>query len=190
MKFKIVLACLAASCFLSTVNAATAQDLEDAEKDAAFSFADVEYFHRFTKEDQHEYTPADQEDLKTWKDMVTVLHFRNATDDEALATQANAVLENYKKAGGAVVKTTSVPRTKEKPAEHLIVVIFGRPEFFETAFARFKMLEEMGAAVVYSHRTYGENARDGMAAWVKKNGPATEKSLMEWDRFPEPSASK
>ena len=61
------------------------------EKDAAFSFAEVKYFHRFTKDDQHEYTPAVQEDLKAWKDMVTIHYYRKAIDGEALAAIANSV---------------------------------------------------------------------------------------------------
>src|SRR5262245_40850418 len=72
------------------------QELYKKEKDVAFSFADVKYFHRFTTNDQHEYTPAAQEDLNAWKDMVTIRYYRKAKDDGALAAIANATLENYK----------------------------------------------------------------------------------------------
>jgi hypothetical protein len=154
------------------------------DKTPAFSFADVKYFHRFTDKDQHEYTPAGQEDLKAWTEMVTLLVYRNAKDGEGLASTASNVLETYKANRAVVVKTDSVPRTKDKPAEHLIVVIFGRPEFIEVAFSRFRMYNGLGSAVVFSHRIYGKAVGDKMQDWLAKNGQATEANLMKWDAMP------
>lgn len=151
------------------------------------SFAGVKYFHRFTNADQHEYTPGGQEDLKSWTDMVTVLFYRKVKDGEALAATANAVLENYKANKAVVVKTDSVPRTKDRPAEHLIVVIFGRPGFIEVAFSRFRMQDGLGSAVVYSHRIYGKQVGDEMSAWLEKNGLTKERELMKWDTMPKPN---
>lgn len=166
------------------------QDSDKKEKDAAFSFADVKYFHRFTKDDQHEYTPASQEDLKAWTDMVTIHYYRNAKDGETLAATANAVLENYKAANGMIVKTDSVPRTKDKLAEHFVAVILGHPEFLEVAFARFRMHDGVGTSVIYSHRIYGKKIGNEMSAWLEKNGPDMEKTLMNWDAMPKAPASK
>jgi hypothetical protein len=166
------------------------QDSDRKGKDAAFSLADVKYFHRFTKDDQHEYTPAGQEDLNAWTDMVTIHYYRKAKDGETLAATANAVLENYKASKGLIVKTDSVPKTKDKPAEHLVVVIFGQPEFLEVAFARFRMHDGVGTAVIYSHRIYGKKTGDEMSAWLEKNGPDIEKTLMKWDAMPKSPASK
>jgi hypothetical protein len=104
----------------------------------AFSFQGVEYFHRWSKADQHEFTPAGQEDLKKWTDMITLNAYSDARDGDALAAKANAVLENYTRNKARVLKTNSVPRTANKEAEHLIAVVFGRPEFIEVAFARFE----------------------------------------------------
>jgi hypothetical protein len=151
---------------------------------AAFSFADRQYFHRFTEADQHEYTPVGQEDLKTWADMVTVLFYRNAKDDNAVFATANAVLEKYKAARAVVVKRDSFPKPPEKPTEHLVVVVFGRPGFIEAAFSRFRMHGGVGNAVVYSHRIYGTKVGNEMSAWLEKNGPAIEKELMKWDAIP------
>ncbi len=159
-----------------------------AKQAAAFSLADVKYFHRYTKDDQHEYTPDGQEDLKAWTDMVTINFYPK--DGVALAATANAVLETYKANRAVVVKTTSVPRTKNKPAEHLIVVTFSRPEFIEAAFARFRMHNGVGSAVIYSHRVYGKKAGNEMSAWLAKNGPTTEKNLMTWDAMPKPPMPK
>ena len=186
MKLQIACACMAL-CF-AQVHASSF--LPQGEKAAAFSFAAVKYFYRYTKDDQHEYTPEGQANLNAWTDMVTINLYRKAKDGDALAAMANAVLENYKANKGSVIKTDSVPRTKDKPAEHLIVVVFGRPEFIEVAFARFRMHEGVGSAVIYSHRVYGKKAGDEMSAWLAKNGPGVEKNLMTWDAMPKPPAPK
>ncbi|HEX4947190.1 MAG TPA: hypothetical protein VFZ34_11025 [Blastocatellia bacterium] len=176
---QLALACLITLC----VHNATvfAQSAAQKEQPAAFSFAAVQYFHRFTQADQHEFTPAGQEDLQAWTDMITLRTYRNAKDAEALAATANTVLGNYQANKAVVVKTSSVPRTKQKPAEHLIVVLFPRPKFIEAVFARFRMQSGIGTAVIYSHRIYGEKAGNAMSAWLEKNGVATETNLMQWD---------
>mgnify|MGYP000950769867 CR=1 FL=1 len=67
-------------------------------KSTAFTFAGVQYFHRFTKDDQNEYTPMGEEDLQRWNNMVTINYYRASKTGEALASNANAVLGNYKAA--------------------------------------------------------------------------------------------
>lgn len=62
----------------------------------AFVFMGVGYFHRWSKDEQHEFTPQKQEDLNKWTDMITVNGYPNVADGEGLAATANAVLENYK----------------------------------------------------------------------------------------------
>src|SRR6185369_3432447 len=166
------------------VNAFLFQETDKDAKNPAFTFAEVDYFHRFTKDNQHEYTPDGQEDLKTWKDMVTINYYPKAKDGEGLAATAEAVLGNYTANKARILRTDSVPRTKDKPAEHLIVAVFGRPEFLEVTFARFKMHDGVGTAAIYSHRIYGKQAGDEMSDWLEKNGPTFEKNLMKWDVMP------
>jgi len=184
MRFRVAFACLALLAATNAVTGSMPQSADKKDKVAAFSFAGVRYFHRFTTGDQHEYTPAGQEDLKAWTEMVTLLSYREVKDGETLAAKANAVLENYKINKAVVVKTDSVPRTAQKPAEHLIVVIFGRPEFLEAVFSRFKMHEGFGTAVIYSHRIYGTAVGEEMRSWLAKNGASTEANLMKWDAMP------
>ena len=188
MRVQIAFVCLALCCALTFGSVAFPMDSK--KKEAAFLFSGVPYFHRFTKDDQQEYTPSGQENLKSWNDMVTIHYYRKVKDGEALAATASAVLENYKAAKGLVLRADSVPRTKDKPAEHLVVVVFGRPEFMEVAFARFRMHDGVGTSVIYSHRIYGKKTGNEMSAWLKKNGPATENNLMKWDAMPKPRASK
>jgi len=56
------------------------------------------------------------------------------------------------------------------------------------AFARFKLVNGAGCSIVYSHRIYGEKVGDQMSAWLKDNGPKTEKMLMEWNNIPSPAS--
>jgi hypothetical protein len=190
MKSLIGLACLT---LLFTQNAGSSPMTEQSnpkEKAAAFEFSNVKYFHRYAKGDMHEYTPAGQDDLKHWTDMVTLHAYRNASDGDALAATANAVLQNYKANKAMILKTSSVPRTNDKPAEHLIAALFPRPEFIEAVFARFRMHDGIGSSVVYSHRIYGAKAGDAMSAWLKKNGPTIEKNLMSWNAAPKGATGK
>ena len=118
--------------------------------------------------------------------MITLHAYTDVRNGDDLAAQADAVLENYKSHKAMVLKTSSVPRTAEREAEHLIAVVFGRPTFIEVAFARFKMVDGTGCSFVYSHRIYGQKIGDQMNSWLEANGPATEKALMEWSPLPSP----
>lgn len=151
---------------------------------SAFVFRGVGYFHRWSKNHQHEFTPKDQEDLDKWTDMITMNVYPEVEDGDGLAGTANAVLENYKSARGKVLTTNSVPQTAARPAEHLIAVVFGRPDFIEVAFARFKLVDGKGCSFVYSHRMYGEKIGDEMSEWLSANGPEIEKALMKWSSMP------
>ena len=141
----------------------------------------TDYLHRWSQNDQHEFTPRGQEDLNKWTDMLTVNVYRQVTNGEGLALVANQVLERYKSQQARVLRTDSVPRTADKPAEHLIVVVFGRPTFLEAVLARFKMVGGKGASIVYSHRVYGKEVGPQMSAWLGDNGPSMEKALMSME---------
>jgi hypothetical protein len=150
----------------------------------AFAFAERDYFARWSKDNQHEYTPVGQENLDAWSDMVTICYYATAKDGEALATVANSVLGNYQSAGARILRTDSVPRSKDKPAEHFVASVFGQPEFLEVAFARLVLHDGLGTGVIYSHRIYGKKVGNEMSAWLAQNGPNTEKALMKWNGFP------
>ena len=154
----------------------------------AFEFKNVSYFHRWSKNEQHEFTPGEQDDLNRWSDMITINGYPDVREGQALAAKANAVLENYKSYQAKVLKTDSIPRTADRPAEHLIVVVFGTPGFIEVAFARFKLVDGQGCSVVYSHRLYGVKIGDEMSAWLAADGAEMEKALMDWRAIPSPKS--
>jgi hypothetical protein len=133
-----------------------AQQIQPTGAKPAFVFDGVGYLPRWSMKNQHEFTPEGQEDLEKWSDMITMNVYPDAHDGDALAAKANAVLENYKSHHGKVLRTNSLPRTPDRPAEHFIAVVFGRQNFIEVALARFKLVDGTGCSIVYSHRIYGE----------------------------------
>ncbi|PZR75010.1 MAG: hypothetical protein DLM73_06440 [Chthoniobacterales bacterium] len=178
--------------FLSLALAWSSLNAQAPAAKPAFGFGDIGYFHRWSKNDQHEFTPEKQEDLDKWSDMITINAYPDVHDGERLAEVANAVLGNYTKHQAKIIKTNSVPRTADRPAEHLIVAIFTQPSFIEVAFARLKLVDSAGCSIVYSHRIYGAKAADRINTWLKGDGANVEKALMEWKLmpFPVPLSSK
>ena len=81
-----------------------------------------------------------------------------------------------------VLRTDPVPRTPDRTAEHFIAVIFGRPNFLEAAFGRFKLVDGVGCSIVYLHRIYGEKVGDQMSKWLNDNGPKIENMLMDCEQ--------
>jgi hypothetical protein len=150
----------------------------------ALKFADQTYLLRWSLKHQHEFTPVGQEDLNRWTDMVTINTYPGVSDGEGLADVANRVLGNYKRNKAMVLRTDSIPRTAVRPAEHLIVVLFPVRDYIEAVFARLRMADGRGTAVIYSHRLYGRKAGDAMAAWLKANGTTVERRLMALQEVP------
>jgi hypothetical protein len=164
-------------CLLGGALTLTAADVST----PAFTFGQVGYFHRWSQANQHEFTPAKQEDLEHWTDMITINSYPGVDDAEKMAGTANAVLGNYRSHKGKILKTDSVPATDARPAEHLVAVLFGRPGFSEAAFARFKLVDGKGYSFVYSRRFYGDKAADEISEWLKTNGEKIESALMNWN---------
>ena len=153
------------------------------------NFGGQDYVHRWSKDGQHEYTPPDEPDLKKWHRMVTIIVHEKVKNGEDLAKLANAVLGNYERVG-KVVRTDSKPRTSTTEAEHLVVVIFGRPGFVEAAFARVKLVAGVGTVTVFSRRDYGDSAKKTIGDWLIQNGTPVETTLMTWEKMPALSALK
>jgi hypothetical protein len=156
---------------------------------ARINFGGQDYVHRWSKDGQHEYTPPDEPDLKQWHRMVTIIVHEKVKNGEDLAKLANAVLSNYERVG-KVVRTDSKPRTSTTEAEHLVVVIFGRPGFVEAAFARVKLVAGVGTVTVFSRREYGDTAKKVIGDWLIQNGTPVEASLMTWEKMPALAALK
>lgn len=160
-----------------------AQKEAETKTGITLNFNQNEYVHRWSQNDLHEFTPPGQGDLSKWTDMLTINFYPHVNEGEGLALVANQVLENYKNQKGRVLRTVSVPRTIKKPAEYLIVVVFGRPTFLEAVQARFKLVNGKGVSIIHSHRVYGKEVGPEMSTWLKDHGASIENALMAWE-FP------
>ncbi|MDT3707843.1 MAG: hypothetical protein ROZ09_13550 [Thiobacillus sp.] len=169
---------------LSTASAASSES-----KTISLVFRNVEYQHRWSKDGQNEFTPQGQEDLNSWRDMITLNVHESVANGEQLAEVANKVLANYQRAG-KILRTDSKSRTPDRPAEHLVVAVLGSRAFLEAAFARFVLVDGVGIVTVYSHRVYGTPAGQAMSEWLQANGPQVEGALMALDKLPTSVALK
>lgn len=150
------------------------------------SFRDTGFVHRWSKDDQHEFTPPADTDLKSWRDMITLNLHTKVRQGEQLAGLANQVLANYQR-HGKLLQTRSTPRTATQPAEHLMVAVLGTPQLLEASFARCRLHDGAGLVAVVSHRVYGPAAGPEMNRWLTAHGQATEQALMAWAALPSPA---
>jgi hypothetical protein len=172
------------------VSVSIGQAADDRVKEAmTVNFRGTDFVHRWSKDGQNEFTPRNDSDLATWRDMITVNVHESVVNGEQLAELANRVLSNYQRRG-KILRSESKPRTADRPAEHLIVAALGDPNFLEAAFARFVLVNGAGVVTVYSHRVYGQAAGPAMSEWLKANGVQVETAMMAWDKMPSPASLK
>ncbi len=174
-----------ATALLSLVSSLSMAAPAAAESNLKFPFSGNEYLHRWSQKNQNEFTPLDQPNLNTWKDMMTINLYPGVKTGEALSAVANLVVVKYQE-HGKILRTDSKERTATKPAEHIIAALLGDPKFLEAVFARFVLVNDTGYAIIYSHRVYGEKAGPEMSKWLKENGAETEQRLMSFDKIPTP----
>ena len=152
---------------------------------APVTFHGTTFHYRWSELGQFEFTPAGQEDLDAWTEMVTIWVYPTITDADALAAQANAVLGKYEPSGGQVIRTNSLPRTDAKPAEHFIAgVLTARQRdrrIHEFVATRFLMIGGHGAAIIYSRRAYGDDGMQSLGQWISANGQGLENAAMTYD---------
>ena len=171
--------------------AAFAQQASSASSAESITFRGVDYEHRWSKAGQNEFTPRGQEDLSSWRDMITLNLYEGIADGESLAGMANVVLGRYQLAG-KIIYADSRPATPDSPAEHLIVALLGDPAYMEAVFARFMLIDGAGVAIFYCRREYGASASVAQAIgqWLQDDGQKVENALMALDEFPTPAALK
>jgi hypothetical protein len=152
---------------------------------ASINFNGTAFLYRWSQAGQYEFTPAGQEDLDSWTEMITLWLYPSVTDDDSLTAQAANILNKYKISGGKILHTYSVPRVDEKPAEHFIAAMLGgnvKGKFIiEFAAARFLLLSGKGVGMIYSRRSYGEQAPQVIGSWVVQNGETMEKTVMAFN---------
>lgn len=152
----------------------------------ALDFGGTAYLHRWSAEgqEQHEYTPAGQEDLKAWREMITVIYFPQFTDGEGLAQAANRSVAYYQSIKGQILHTRSVPATETAPAEHLLIAVLPGENVVEAVFARHKLVAGVATVTLVAHREYGPERVAAMQTWLGEYAHLTDTALMAWAGIP------
>jgi hypothetical protein len=163
--------------FWIVITPINAEDIKSLELDG------TTYLYRWSQGNQHEFTPQDQPDQKTRKNMITINVFPEVTNGEQLSQIANGVLTHYQKSG-SILRTDSKPRTEISEAEHLIVAILRGNGVMESVHTRVKLVQGKGTATVWSRREYGDDAAKAVGSWLQKNGQSRENVFMAWEEYP------
>jgi len=172
--------------FASDVNAG---DLTTPET-SKIQFDGQEYLYKWSHDDLHEFTPGEQSVTEQWNDMLTVNYYPVVSTAKDLSVIVNAVLSNYKDAGGIVLGVESIPKTKLKPAEFIIAAVFGASEAAEFAMVKFQLHEGIGASIAYAHRQYGPEAANDINDWMDDNGTRIQGELTKLTDLPSYEAFK
>lgn len=149
----------------------------------SIEFEGARFFHRWSQKDQHEFTPAGQEDLGRWQQMITLREGPDIDTAEALMQWGSSVAGSYERIG-TIIRTQFYPATDERGPECLIVGAFVQDAFAEAAFARIVLVDDGAVLFVYSSRTYGADATEQIQQWLIDHGAATERAVMAWTAFP------
>lgn len=161
--------------------AAGGKDMTGTYMTDTLTFEGTDFLFRWTNGGQREYTPAGQEDLLKWTEMISLVRYEDADTRDRMAQIANNVVDIYSK-NGKILKVDAIQATPEKPAIYFIAAALGDPESLELALARLQLVENGGMAAVYSYRIFGTDPqRDHEAStWLDRNLVSKEQALMQW----------
>lgn len=157
-----------------------------ASASTTLQFEGSSYRYRWSQDGLYEFTPAGQEDLDHWQDMLSVAIKREVQQPEQLAALANALLASYQ-AHGKILATDSRPMTADTPAEHLIVAAMSIEDVVEVVFARLVLVDGTGEVVVYSKRMYGKDNASEVANWINTQASTKALALTKWQHVPSAS---
>lgn len=172
----ISLALTSALLTLAAPQSAQAQQAAAAPKSAngqqTLNFDGKRYLHRYSKNGQHEFTPAGQEDLQRWQEMLTLV-MRPGADAENTRQWAEAMAAGYKEKG-LLVQADQPPG-----GEYRMLGVLGAPGMTEVNFVRVMPHGSGAMTVLVQRRFYGEESRQ-MADWVRDNSPRLSGLLVDW----------
>lgn len=176
MKNRITSITLTALLAVSANCHAQAQQIPASQRQAntqlALSFDGKRYLHRYSKNGQHEFTPAGQEDLQRWQEMMTLV-VNQGFDTEKTRRWAEAMAAGYKERG-MLIQADQPPG-----GEYRMLGVLGAPGVIEVNFVRVMPYGSAAMAAMVQRRFYGEDGRQ-MADWVRDNTPRISGLLVDW----------
>jgi hypothetical protein len=148
---------------------------------AKVTFQGIEYLLRSSHGNGYDFTPRGQEDLSTFTDMLELNLYPAAHDQEALATITSRVQAIAQGAKATILRTISVAASGQQPGNHFLAVVLPTPHGVDFDAIHFVLVDNQGAGVFYTHRSYGESAAATTNAWVTKNAADVEQQLLQFD---------
>jgi len=173
--------------FILIVIVTNAHGLSEQVKNLRVSFDGVEYFHRQSANGQHRFTPKGQEDLLSWKNMLTVIDLPQATSIEKLLELAGDLPSPYRNLGD-IIGGDIAPAIGSTP--EAFALVFERERLnadssdfvtVEYSIAKIYMSGRTGVLAIYSHRAYDADCVDRFQARIPENMVSATKALRIWD---------
>jgi hypothetical protein len=161
---------------------------EEDKEPFSITFNQESYFLRFSdpKANMYEFTPAGQEDLSKWTDMLTINIHPKVNNLKKLKRLKDRISKNYRAYGGIDLRVIAKP-LEGKPetySRYLILVIFVREDFVEFVQSRLELIDGKATHIIYGQRIYGPLAAFQIDSWRKEVGPKTLYQLLIFDDIP------
>ncbi|RMH89533.1 hypothetical protein EBB59_10610 [Lysobacter pythonis] len=144
------------------------------------SFDGVRYLHRWSKNGHNEYTPADQPDLRRWRQMLTLIE-KPGMNPRQMAQWAQATASGFEERGILFGKDQPVA------GEYRLLGVLRDSGVVEVNYARF-MQANGGAMLLMVQRRFYDDERREMADWVRDNTPRISRRLLDWGPLPKAAA--
>lgn len=153
-----------------------------AGKPSAISFNGDEYTYRATESSAHQYTPADQVDLSSHKDMISFTFEEEVKAKSDLKPFAENFLAAYN-GKGKIIKAIAGPDPRD-PSLFLLATITTNDKSSEANMFLISVENQTGVVMNYSHRIYGKDQSKAVMDWFNTNGHKMESTLMSFKQFP------
>lgn len=159
-----------------------------AGKPPAISFNGDEYAYRATESAAHQYTPTDQADLSSHKDMISFTYAEEVKTKADLKPFAEKFLAAYN-GKGKIIKAIAGPDPRN-PSLFLLATMTTSDKSSEANMFLISVENQTGVVMKYSHRIYGKDQSKAVIDWFNANGHKMESTLMSFKAFPQATAFK
>ncbi len=148
---------------------------------AKVTFRGTEYLLRSSQGNTYDFTPAEQEDLSTFTDMLELNLYSGAHDQEALTTITGRVRAIAQGAKATILPTNAASTSGQQPGDHFFAAVLPTPHGVDFDAIHFVLVDKQAYGVFYTHRSYGESAAGKTSEWVTKNAAEVEQQLLQFD---------
>lgn len=155
----------ASAVLLASVLAAFLAPADASRPPPSLRIGALTYEHRGSDGDLHEFTPAGQDDLERYAEMVTLPPSPARGEDE-LERYTDEKAEVARRRGGDVLSNRCEPATPTHVADCTLLVVYAQADHVELAVAKHMAVAGTIVPVLFAHREYGDGADARAEAWI------------------------